>query len=139
MAITSAIHDAIHGAKATAAVRKAYGVSSKVATKEPKAVMNEAEKILARAQAYPTEALSLGILPADTAALAQTLSDLKAAEATAKSQGGAAGVTAKERRAAETRMHAATARIAGAGTLAFAKNAAVRAQFEALKPVKKKA
>ena len=35
VAITSGIHDAIHGAKATAAVRKAYGVSSNVATTEP--------------------------------------------------------------------------------------------------------
>jgi hypothetical protein len=138
VALTSAIHDAIHGAKATAAVRKAYGVASKVAAKEPKAVVAEAEKILARAQANPTEALSLGILPADTTALGQAVSNLTAAEAAAKAQGGTAGVTAKERRAAETRMHEATVRIAGVGALAFALNPTVRAQFEALRPAKKK-
>jgi hypothetical protein len=137
VALTSAVHDAIHGANATPAVRKAYGVSSKVATKEPKAVIAEAEKILAQAQANPTEALALGILPADTTALGQTLSDLKASEAATKTKGGVAGVTAKERRAAETRMHEATARIAGAGILAFAKDAVVRATFEAIKPKKK--
>jgi len=35
-------------------------------------------------------------------------------------------------------MHEATARISGAGALAFAQNAAVRAEFEALKVKKKK-
>jgi hypothetical protein len=139
VAITSAIHDAIHGAKATSAVRKAYGVTSRVATKEPKAVIAEGEKMLAQAQKDPTQALSLGILPADTAALAATLGDLTAADTAAKAKGAGAagGVTAKEMRAAETRMHEAVARIAGAGVLAFARNPAVRAEFEAIKPKKK--
>ena len=49
---------------------------------------------------------------------------------------GNVGVTSKERRAAETRIHEAVARISGAGVLAFATNPAVRAEFAALKPMK---
>ncbi len=135
--LITAIHAAIQGAKASPAVRKAYGASAKSASKEPKAVVAEGEKILARAQANPTEALSLGILPADTAALGAGLAAVKAAEAAVKSNGGKAGATGKALHAAEVRMHEAVARIAGVGVLAFATNAAVRAQFEALRAKKK--
>ncbi len=98
----------------------------------------EGEKILTQAQADPSQALTLGILPADTTALSQALAAVTAAEAVAKSAGGTTGATAKQLHAAEVSMHEAVARIAGAGALAFATNAAVRAQFEALKPTKKK-
>ncbi len=134
--LITAIHAAIQGAKASPAVRKAYGASGK-ASKEPKAVVAEGEKILARAQANPTEALSLGILPADTAALGAALAGVNAAEAAVKGNGGKAGATGKALLAAEVRMHEAVARIAGVGVLAFATNAAVRAQFEALRAKKK--
>jgi hypothetical protein len=136
VALITAIHDAIHGARATAAVRKAYGVSSRAATKEPKAVIADGEAILAQAQANPTEAVSLGILPADTEALAQALKDLAAAEEAAKAKSSKSGITAKDLRAAETRMHEAVARIAGAGILAFARSQVIRADFEAIKPKK---
>jgi hypothetical protein len=132
--LITAIHEAVRGAQPTGAVRKAYGANSKTPTKEPGAVITDGEKIVTQAKANPTEALSLGILPADVAALAQALADLTAAETLAKGQSG--GPTGKQRRAAETRMHEAVARIAGTGALAFATNAAVRAQFEALKPMK---
>jgi hypothetical protein len=59
------------------------------------------------------------------------------AASAAMGTGGKATGTAKERHAAEVRMHEAVARIAGVGALAFATNATVRAQFAALK-VKKK-
>lgn len=137
LSLVSAFHEAVRGARPGAAVRKAYGVSEK-ATKETKAILAEAEKILSRAQAEPAEALSLGILPADTAALATAISDMTAAQAAAKAAGvsGKSTPTAKDLHAAEVRMHEAIARIAGAGTLAFARNPAVRAQFEALVPKK---
>jgi hypothetical protein len=135
VALITAIHEAVRGAQAPAGVRKAYGISGK-ATKEPKDVMAEGQKILAQAQTDPSQALTLGILPADTAALTQALADLSAAETAAKGKGGAAGTTVKQLHAAEVRMHEAVARIAGAGALAFARTAAVRAQFEALKPKK---
>jgi hypothetical protein len=139
VALITAIHGAIQGAKPSSAVRKAYGASAKSASKEPKAVIAEGEKILTQAQSDPSQALSLGILPADTTALSQALAAVTAAEAAAKSAGGKTGATAKQLHAAEVSMHEAVARIAGAGALAFATNAAVRAQFEALKPKKKKA
>ncbi len=117
-------------------MRKAYRVSSKAAT-APKFVVADGTAIVTRAQADPTEALSLGILPADVTALAAALAAVQAAEIVVKgSTGGAA--TGKERHAAEVRMHDAAARISGAGALAFATNAAVRAEFAAL-AVKKKA
>jgi len=128
---------AVAGAKAKSAVRKAYGITRKAAT-EPRAVLAAGALIATRAQAEPTEALSLGILPADVTALSAALAAVTAAEVVAKgSTGGAA--TAKERQAAEVRMHEAVARIAGAGALAFATNAAVRAEFAALVVKKKKA
>lgn len=129
--LMTAIHAAVAGAKPKSDVRKAYGASSKTPAKEAKVVVADGQKIVTRAQANPTEALSLGILPSDVAALSQALADLSAAE-TAAMGGAAAGSTGKERRAAETRMHEAVARIGGAGVLAFATNAAVRADFAAL-------
>ena len=114
-------------------MRKAYGASSKTPSKEASALVADGQKIVTRAQADPSEALSLGILPTDVAALVQALADVTAAEAAAK---GHAGTTGKERRAAEARMHEAVARISGAGVLAFATNATVRAEFAALKPMK---
>ena len=72
-------------------------------------------------------------------ALQGALTALGEAEAAAKAKGAPTGaVTAKARKAAEVRMHEATARIAGVGVLAFAQSAAVRAEFEGLKAKPKK-
>jgi hypothetical protein len=136
--LVSAIHEAILGAKAKQDVRKEYGVSGRGAPTEPKAVLAAGQKIVARATENPSEALGLGILPADVTALQEAIAALTAAEAAAGAKGGKAnGTTGAQRRAAESRMHEATARIAGAGALAFAQNATVRAEFEALKAKKK--
>jgi hypothetical protein len=133
--LITAMHAAIAGAKPNAAVRKAYRVSSK-AEKAPKHVIADGTAIVTQAKSDPTEALSLGILPADVTALAAALAAVQAAEIVVKgSTGGAA--TGKERHAAEVRMHEAVARIAGAGVLAFATSPTVRAEFAAL-AVKKK-
>jgi hypothetical protein len=132
----SAIHAAVAGAKAAPAVRKAYGVGSKALGKEVKPLLAAAEKIVTQATASPSEALALGILPADVTALQQDIADVSTAEASAAAAG-ATGPTAKEKRAAETRVHEATARIAGAGALAFSQDAATRAKFAALVPKKK--
>jgi hypothetical protein len=135
--LLTAVHASIEGSKAKAAIRKAYAVSSK-AVKEPARVLAAAQTVVTRADQSPTEALSLGILPADVAALSAAIAALTAAEVVVKgSKGG--GATAKERQAAEVRMHEAVARISGAGVLAFATNAPVRAEFAALAVKKKKA
>jgi hypothetical protein len=136
-ALITAIHAAILGAKPKAAVRKAYRVSTKAA-KAPKFVIEDGTAIVTEAQADPTGALALGILPGDVTALAAAIAAVQAAEVVVKGATGG-GATGKERHAAEVRMHEAVARIAGAGALAFATNAAVRAQFAALAVKKKKA
>lgn len=135
--LVTAIHATVLGAKAKPAVRKAYGAASKAVDTDVKRVLAAAEKIAAQATGNPSEALALGILPADITALRAAESDLAAAEAAAHGNGGQAGATKKEKSTAATRMLDATARIAGAGALAFAQNAAVRAQFAALSPKKK--
>jgi hypothetical protein len=136
--LVTAIHEAVAGAKPKPAVRKAYGVSRTGPVKEPKAVVAAAQKILTQAKASPSEALALGIMPADVTALEAALDGLTAAEAAAHTAGGKATTTAKQKHAAAVRMHEATARIAGAGVLAFAQDAAVRAQFAGLVPKRKK-
>ena len=114
--LVSAIHEAIVGAKAKAAVRKEYGVSSRGPVTELKAVVGAGEKIVARATANAAEALGLGVLPADVTALSAALAAVQAAEAAAQAGGAKATAgTAKAMKAAEVRMHEATARIAGAG------------------------
>jgi hypothetical protein len=130
--LLSATHAAILGTGAKRATRHAYGVSSRALGVEAKALLAAGEKIITQAQANPSEALSLGILPSDVKTLEQAMSDLKAAETAAMGNAGKPGPTAKDRRAAEARLGEAVARIAGAGTLAFATNAAVRATFAAL-------
>src|SRR5262249_24039402 len=131
--LISAIHEALRSLQGKPSVRKLYGVSGKTPTQKAKAVIASGEKIVSRAQANPTEALSLGILPADVAALIEALATLTEAEALAKGKSGQGGATTgKERRAAEVRMREAVARISGAGILSFATNAEVRAEFAAL-------
>ena len=117
----SGVHEAIGGAKVKSDVRKAYGVSSRGAPTELKAVAAGGEKIVGRAPGEPGRRRSgSGCCRGDVTALSAALAALAAAEAAAKVTGsGSGGVTAKERKAAEVGMHEATARIAGVGALAF--------------------
>jgi hypothetical protein len=129
--LITAIHAAVLGASPKPEVRKAYGAKAKGGSLEAKDVLAVGDKILSRAQTNPTEALSLGILPADLEELTLALAAVRTAEAAARAvQAGAP--SAKERRAAEARVKEAVARIAGAGALAFAKDSARRAEFAAL-------
>jgi hypothetical protein len=130
-ALVTAIHAAVRGASAKPDVRKAYGVKAKGGSLEAAEVLAVGEKILARAQDNPTEALSLGILPGDLAELRLALADVRVAEEAARTaQAGA--LSGKERRAAEARVKDAVARLAGVGALAFAREPALRAEFAAL-------
>jgi hypothetical protein len=112
-------------------VRKTYRVSGSAPGQQVKGLVARGEKIVTQAHANPTEALSLGILPSDVMAIAQTLTELKAAEAFAKGKWGQP--TRKEKRAAEVRMLEAVTRISGAGVMAFATNPEVREEFAALR------
>ena len=142
--LVTAMHGAITAAKAKTAVHRAYVGAGRGPLKAPKAVLAAAHKLAARAASAPSEAIGLGILPADVAALDSAIASFMAAEALATAPrggkaaaGAGAGAPAKLKRAAATRMHDATARIAGAGALAFAQSAAIRAEFEALRAKKK--
>jgi hypothetical protein len=133
----TAIRGAVQGAGARPELRRAYGVSTKAPSSEAGGLIAEGEKMAARAEANGDEARLLGILPADVASLQQALAGLKRAEEATQKKPVSAPVNARAKKAAEARVEEAVARIAGTGTLAFAMNAAVRAQFEALKPTKK--
>ena len=134
--LVTAVHATVLGAKARPTVRKAYGAANKAIDTDVKRVLAAAAKIAEQATANPSEALALGILPSDITALRAAEGDLSAAEAAARGDGADAGATKAEKRAAAARMTEAVGRIVGAGALAFAQNAPVRAQFEALKPKK---
>lgn len=135
--LVSAVHDALLGAHAKPAVRKAYGLGSKAPSKEAKVVLAVAAQIVEEATTHVTEALALGILPEDVTALQKAILDLDAAELAAHAHAPAPGIKAKDKHAAAVRMHHAVGRIAGAGVLAFVHDATVRAQFAALLPKKK--
>ena len=138
--LVTAMHGAITAAKPTAALRRAYVGAGRGPVKAPKAVLAAAQKLAARAASAPSEAIGLGILPSDVAALNAAMASFTAAEALATAPRGgkaATGAPAKLKRAAAARMHEATARIAGAGALAFAQSAAIRAEFETLRAKKK--
>jgi hypothetical protein len=135
--LVTAIHATVLGAKAKPAVRKAYGAASKAVDTDVKRVLAAADLIAEQATGNPSEALALGILPADITALRAAEADLTAAEKAAHGSGGQAGATKKEKKAAESRMVETVARIAGVGALSFAQNAPIRARFEALAPKKK--
>ena len=117
-------------------MRKEYGAGSHAAGKEVKEVLAMAGKIVARATAQPSEALTLGILPADVAALQQAILELNAAETAAHGTTATSKTTSAIKRAATTRMDQAVVRIAGAGALAFALVPDTRARFEALRTKK---
>lgn len=133
----TAIRGAVQGAGARPELRRAYGVSAKAPSSEASGLIAEGEKMAARAEANGDEARLLGILPADVASLQQALAGLKRAEEATQKEPVSAPVNRRAKKAAEARVEEAVARIAGTGTLAFAMNAALRAQFEALKPNKK--
>jgi hypothetical protein len=132
-ALVSAVHEAVRSATTSSSVRKAYGARSRAAGKEVKEVLAAAGTIVARATAQPSEAMTLGILTSDVAALEQAVTNLDAAETAAHGTPAAAKPSGSARRAAETRMDEAVRRIAGVGALAFALTPDVRAKFEALR------
>lgn len=133
--LLTAIHGAAEGSGLKPAERKAFGIARKEPSKEPKAVLAALGAIAAAAQANPTDAYRIGIMPDDIAAIQKAVADLQAAAAAASTPG-SKGPTAKEKKEAEARVRAAVGKIMGAGLLAFAQDGATRAEFEALKPKK---
>ena len=128
--LVSAIHGAVRSATTDRSLRKEYGAGSSTPATEVKDVLAAANKIVARATEEPAEALTLGILPADVTALQQAIVELNAAETAAHGTTATSKTTSALKRAATTRMDQAVAKIAGAGTLAFALVPPTRALFQ---------
>jgi hypothetical protein len=129
--LIKAVHAAVAGAKPSAEAWCGYGLSPKGPGSEMHNVTADGARILARAREYPSEALSLGILPADVTAVEQAMAALEAAKIAA--QGTPETATKKDRQEAAARITDAVARIAGAGMLAFALDDKVSAEFEGLR------
>ncbi|MEP7124946.1 MAG: hypothetical protein ABJE95_28715 [Byssovorax sp.] len=110
----------------------AYGVGTKTNRLVVKEVSAAAQKIVDRATAEPAEAQGFGIIDLDVNAINAALFALHAADLAQEAARAGAPLTTKERNTTARRIIAATKKIAGAGVLAFATNATVRATFEAL-------
>ena len=101
-------------------------------------VLAAANKIVARATAQPSEALALGILPADIVALQQAiLRAQRGGDGRARHLGHGQDHAGRSSAPRPRVWIKAVVTIAGAGTLAFALVPATRALFEALRPKKK--
>lgn len=131
-ALVSAIRAAVVRAKAAADVRKAYGVGAKVNALVVKDVKASIATIVARAEANPSEARSLGILQKDIDALKADNDAITAADEDQEKKRATAPQSTKARNQTLVRIIEATDRIAGAGILEFAKDEAIRAEFQAL-------
>jgi hypothetical protein len=129
--LINAVQAAFTRAKASPALRSGHWVPPMRPGSSVVTVLATGARIVARARAYPSEALSLGILPADVTAIEQAMAALEAAQIAA--QGTPETATKKDRQEAAARIADAVARIAGAGMLAFALDDEVSAEFEGLR------
>ncbi|MBI5477979.1 MAG: hypothetical protein HY906_03940 [Deltaproteobacteria bacterium] len=115
-----------------AAARKAYAVGNRTNPHVVKDVKAALDLIIARAEANPEEARRVGLLTADLAAMKADSAGVTGADDVQERKRAAAPLTTKERNRTASRVLAGVDRIAGAGVLHFAREAAVRARFEAL-------
>jgi hypothetical protein len=129
--LIKAVHAAVAGAKPSAEASCGYGISPRWPGSDAQTIAAAGAMIVARAREYPSEALSLGILPADVTAVEQAMAALEAAKIAA--QGTPETATKKDRQEAAARIADAVARIAGAGMLAFALDDEESAAFEGLR------
>lgn len=131
-ALVTAARTAVKNHQPAQDISLAYGVGSKTNRGVVKEVSAAAQKIVDRATDQPTEAQGFGIIDVDVNAITAALAALKAADQAQEAARAGAPLTTKERNTTARRIIFATKRIAGAGVLAFATDATVRATFEAL-------
>jgi hypothetical protein len=131
-ALVTAARTAVKNHQPAADVSLAYGVGSKTNRGVVKEVSAAAQKIVDRATAQPAEAQGFGIIDADVSAIKAALTALQTADQAQEAARAGAPLTTKERNTTARRIIAATKKISGAGVLAFATNATLRATFEAL-------
>lgn len=131
-ALVTAARTAVKNHQPADDVSRAYGVGIKTNRLVVKEVSAAAQKIIDRAIAKPEEAKGFGIIDADVSAIKAALAALHTADHAQETARAGAPLSTKERNTTARRIIAATKKIAGAGVLAFATNATVRATFEAL-------
>lgn len=131
-ALVTAARTAVKNHQPAEDISLAYGVGTKTNRGVVKEVSAAAQKIVDRATAQPVEAQGFGIIDADVSAIKAALAALHTADQAQEAARAGAPLTTKERNTTARRIIAATKKIAGAGMLAFATNATVRATFEAL-------
>jgi hypothetical protein len=128
----SAVRKAVQRLAKDAAVKKGYGVGTKVNAHVVKDVKDALQTITNRASAQPAEAASFGITAADVATYKDQLDAITKADAAQEQARAAAPQTTKQRNATARRILASVDVIAAAGLIAFANSKTEREKFDAL-------
>lgn len=133
VALLSAIRTSVkYDADATAADKKAWGVGTKINALTPKPTLAAAQSVLKVAKAKPERAAKLSVFPDDIAKLEALHAAAVAADDEENVKRATAPLSTKARNAAQKNVIAAVKKIAGTGVVAFALDASVRGDFEAL-------
>ncbi len=117
---------------ATALDRKGLGAGAKLSASAPKGLISAATAIIAFAGKSPARMQALGFLPEDFARLEGLMRATQGADASEDQARAGSKESTKARNAAAKNVEDGVRRIAAAGLAAFAEDAAVRAEFEAL-------
>lgn len=122
----------------SAAQKRAYGVGAKYNRRSVASVSAVGALILERATKNPDEARDVGLFEEQASALRELLTDLNAQDKAQQKLIALKPLTTAARNRAAKRVYEAIKRIAGAGVIAFARDASVRAQFDALDDLPKR-
>ena len=128
----SAMRGAVRDAGAPADVQHAYGVGQTLDTRSRAVLKAVLGLIFARLAEHPEDVAAFGFTQEDIDALTVMRADLDTTSTTQQKKRSGAPDATKERNRTANRVLKAVKRIRGAGVLAFAANAEVRASFAAL-------
>ena len=133
VAMLSAIRTSVkHDADSTEADRKAWGGGTKINALTPRPTLAAAQSVLKVAKAKPERAAQLSVFPDDVAKLEALSAAAVSADEEENVKRATAPLSTKARNAAQKNVIAAVKKIAGTGVVAFALDASVRGDFEAL-------
>jgi hypothetical protein len=121
-----------------AAQKRGYGVGVDYSRRSVASVSAVGATILDRAAKDPDEARDLGLFDDQVAALRDLLSKLNVQDKAQQKLIAEKPLTTAARNRATWRVYAAIQRVAGAGVIAFAQNASLRAPFDALDDLPKR-
>lgn len=133
VALLSALRTSVkHDEDANEADKKAWGVGTKLDVESPGRTLAAAQSVLKVARAKPERAAMLGVIADDVAKLEALYAAAVAADDDENVKRANAPLSTKARNALQAKVNAAVRKIAGTGIVAFALDAPVRADFEAL-------